>query len=613
MKVTGYIEGTLYEADILEKNGKQKCPICPQVGKKNNNDTPLSVSLSKKLFKCHKCGWSGGYGEDNDRPLYQEKVYKIPDIKNHTELSDPHLQHFSKRMITQNVLIRNKVSSCKNNWFAFTYYDGETPVKVKYKTPPDKDGKKRLMQSPESKPWIYKYNDLVGKSEVMVCEGEEEALIWEVAGFNEACSVDMGAPNKADKNVDLKLQCITNCFDVFEEAETIYLSVDMDDNGRRLQKELIRMFGSEKCKLVDFSPCKDANEYALKFGIKKLLDLKNEAKDVKIEGIFNASDFYKEMESDFLNGQPKGTTTYFSGLDDHFTWRMGEVNVWTGYNNEGKSLALKQLLIAKSLGDNWKHAFFSPEEIPLNEWYTDIIESFIGKSADKTQDSFNNYMTKREFIEGYEFANNFFFNILPDEDHSLDELFKRFSYVVRKFNIKTITIDPYNQVHHKMEYGEREDLYISKFMSKLKQFALKHYVSVNLIAHQSTPIVHKEENYPEPNIYKIKGGGTFADKADNVLIVWRENRNTNKSDTTVIIGSQKIKKQKLTGIPGTTTFNYDRRKNRYRDHRNFDPIDVLKAKIIELSKGTQESINFYEKEEIDNFDSEFFFEREAKF
>ena len=109
--------------------------------------------------------------------------------------------------------------SAKNGWFAFTYYDGDTPTKIKFKTPKDENGKNRLMQSRDSKPWIYKYNDLVDQKEVMICEGEEEALIWEVAGFKQASSVDMGAPNKSDKTVDAKLQCITNCFDVFENAE----------------------------------------------------------------------------------------------------------------------------------------------------------------------------------------------------------------------------------------------------------------------------------------------------------------------------------------------------------------------------------------------------------
>jgi twinkle protein len=583
IKVTGYISGVKYSEDILEKNGKQKCPVCAQVGKQNVKDTPLSVNLQRQLFKCHKCSWSGGWGEFKKPDYVTEKTYVVPDIGNQTELSDKHLQGFSKRMITQEVLIRNKVKSSTINkdWFSFTYYNGEEPVKVKGKTLPDKEGKKKLMQSKDSKPWIYKYNDLVDQKEVMVCEGEEEALIWEVAGFKAACSVDMGAPNVNDENADGKLQCITNCFDVFEDSEVIYLAVDEDPNGKRLEKELIRRFGAEKCKIVDFSPCKDANEYALKFGTAKLIDQKNNAKDVQVEGVFTADQFYDAIISNYRNGQPRGTTTYFPQIDNCWTWRLGEVNVWTGYNNEGKSMLLKQLQICKSIGEGWKHAIFSPEEWPLDEWYTDLMESYIGKSMDSTQQKYYNYANIEEVKDSHVFTNKHFYNIYPDEDHSIDEILKLFSYTVRKYDIKTVTLDPYNQVHHRMQPGEREDLYISRFMSKLKRFAIEHMISFNLVAHQATPPVQEGQNYPEPNLFRIKGGGTFADKADNVLAVWRENRNTNKSCKLVKFISQKIKKQKLTGEPGAAQVKFDRAKNMYSDLFDTFPIETLKNSQVE--------------------------------
>lgn len=602
MKVTGYINGNSIDGDILERNGKQRCPVCPTVGKKNTKDTPLSVSLQKQLFKCHKCGWVGGWGETKQE--YKPIEYKTPIITNHTDLKLEHLQVFSKRMITQDVLIRNKVQSAKGDWFAFTYYEGERPVKVKYKT-----ASKKMRQSKESKPWIYKYNDLVGQDDIMICEGEEEALIWEVAGFKHACSVDMGAPNPNDANFDAKLQCLTNCFDVFEESKVIYLAVDNDTNGRTLEKELIKRFGAEKCKIVDFSPCKDANEYALKFGVKELLELKKQAKDVPVNGIFHAKDFKSDIIADWREGQPKGTTTYFSDVDKIWTWRLGEVNIWTGYNNEGKSLFLKQVQIAKSLGDQWKHAIFSPEEWPINEWFTDIIESKVGKSADKDQAQYQNYMSQMELEEAIDWVNKYFINIYPEEDHSLDELLKLASYTIRKFGIKTITFDPYNQIHHKMNPGEREDLYISRFMAKLKKFAIDHMVSVNLVAHQNTPLVTSGENYPMPNLYKIKGGGTFGDKADNIIAVWRENRNTDHKCTLVKIISQKIKKQKLTGIPGTATLRYDRFKNRYKSLLDVEPLCDLQKQ-----SEYQEQINYYESERSYNdIEDDFLKEREPVF
>ena len=81
-------------------------------------------------------------------------------------------------------------------------------------------------------------------------------------------------------------------------------------------------------------------------------------------------------------------------------------------------------------------------------------------------------------------------------------------------------------------------------MSKLKTFAVKHNICLHLVAHQVTPKLEKNGRFPKPNRYSIKGGGTFSDKADNVLLIWRENRNE-AGDTSVTFISDKIKKRKL--------------------------------------------------------------------
>ena len=188
---------------------------------------------------------------------------------------------------------------------------------------------------------------------------------------------------------------------------------------------------------------------------------------------------------------------------------------------------------------------------------------YIGKSADKYKQQYGNYMTEMQLKEGIKFVQKHFYAVYPPEDQTIDEILKRFSYLVRKQNINTVVLDPYNQIQHMMASGEREDLYISRFMAKLKRFAVDHEVAVHLVAHQVTPKFTAKENYPEPNLYSIKGGGTFADKADNIIAIWRENRNTDQSDTSVTFISQKIKKQKLTGIPGRTTIDFNRNKNRY--------------------------------------------------
>jgi len=561
-----------YEIDLSKvkgNQGKTLCPECKDLGKSHWKDDCLSVNKEKKIFNCHKCGFSGYYGE----VAQTEIEYKNPNIGNLTELNDNHLQAFSKRGITQKTIVRNGIKSSKD-WYCFIYNEGEKAVNIKYR----KHKEKKFMQAPEAKPTMYKYNDIINQEKIIICEGEYDALSWEEAGYKFATSVNQGAPNAKDKNIDKKLECIYNCFDIFEQAELIYLSVDSDENGERLQRELIKIFTAEKVKIIDHGSRKDANEVLCKDGKDKLKELFENAKDVKVEGIFEANDFKSQILDNYKNGQARGTTTYFSNIDKCWTHRKGEVTLWTGYMNEGKSLLLRYLLLIKGLFDDWKSGFFAPEDMPQSEFFTDIIESLVGKSADPYQEQYNNYMSKDELIEGLEIINKYFYSVFPEEDHTIDELLKKFSYLVRKKNLSAIVFDPYNMIMHLMKPGEREDLYISRFMSKLKRFAINHNVAVHLVTHQVTPTFKAGENYPQPNAYKIKGGGTFSDKADNVIIVWREHRNTDQSNTEVKFISQKIKKQKLTGIPGEAIIDFDRRKNRYLyfDKSPLDEDEIMK-------------------------------------
>jgi twinkle protein len=387
-------------------------------------------------------------------------------------------------------------------------------------------------------------------------------MAFEMAGFTNVTSVNQGAPNENDKNIDKKLECITNCYEVFEQAETIFIAVDKDPNGKRLEAELIRRFGAEKCKIVNFPEnFKDANEVLLEgsLGRDALRRCVETAKECKIEGIFTAEDVRESMLSTFLNGKKRGETTHWRMLNENYTHRTGEVTLWTGYMNEGKSTFVKQILLAKAYFDKWKIAVYSPEEFPAEEFFDDLIHMLIGKSTDRVH---SNYMSRAEYEAALDIVKNQFFYVYPEKDYTWASVEEKMTYLIRKHGVKAVLLDPYNQFDHQ-QGTSREDLYISKFMAGLKRYALTHDIAVHLVAHQVTPTFIAGQDYPKPNAYKIKGGGTFADKADNVLCIWRPYRCTNPSDKLVLFMAQKIKKQRLTGLLGEKEFEFDFRTNRY--------------------------------------------------
>ena len=553
---------------------KVQCPNCVKLGKENYKDTCLSVNLSEGIYNCHKCGWQGKVKRENNITM-ETKVYKTPEKKNMKLLTDAGRKFLTSRGITDDVIANNKIVSTRDGKSIIFPYFREGRM-TNFKTR-GIDGK-FFTQSKDAEPLVYNYDRCKESDTIVICEGEMDSLSWEVAGIEFHTSVNMGAPNSNDKNIDKKLECLNTSYDIFESAKRIYIATDEDENGRNLQRELVRRFGAEKCLLVDLSPYKDANEVLINEGVESLRNRLKIASTPKVEGIFSLDDVQASMLDGFHNGQERGTTTYIEEVDRAWTWRNGEVNIWTGYQNEGKSLFLNQLATLKAVFDGWKFAVFSPENMPINDFFNDIIEMYIGRSSDPYHN--NLQMTLEEYKEAMDFVKKHFFLIYPKKDFQLDSIFERAKFLVKTKGIRSLIIDPYNTVQHKMRSGEREDLYISRFMSELKRFAIEQNISVNLVAHQVTPQKDNDGRYIKPDVNRIKGGGTFADKADNVMFVWRRDRALDYSSTLVTFGSQKIKKQKLVGIPqeiNEISFNVREQRYYYNGKTPFTKVDEYRT------------------------------------
>jgi twinkle protein len=287
------------------------------------------------------------------------------------------------------------------------------------------------------------------------------------------------------------------------------------------------------------------------------------------------------MLQNFRKGKEAGSKTYVRDLDQissggiqnkMWSWKAGEFNLWTGYNNEGKSQFLIFLCVLKAINEGWKFAFFSPENYPPDEFFDDIIHTILGKSTDRFYKNFD--VSEQEYLKAFDMVKDSFYFVYPEKngipDFTIDQIESVFEYLVWEKDVKAVVVDPYIKIRHEMTAGEPEHLYASRFMMDRINFTRKNNVSYHLVMHQTTPRKEKDGNYPPPSLYQIKGGGTFADSTDNSISVWRPNRATDPNDTTVIIKTDKIKKQKLVGIPFEITIDFNRKKNRYMGKDGFD-------------------------------------------
>lgn len=539
-------------------NIKTFCPQCRET-RSNKRDKSLSVNLSDGVYHCHYCGWSGCAAEKTDnwqKPSYnpqplnkQKPMYKKPQGKGNTKLSDKLIQWFKvERCISEAILSSMKITEGfewmpqeeKNmNTVQFNYYrDGEL-INTKFRT-----GNKYFKLTKDAELILYNIDSIKGTKECIVTEGEIDALSFVEAGRSDVVSV----PNGANANLTYLDDYIEEYFD---DKETIYIASDTDTKGVLLRDELLRRFGPERCKIIEYGEgCKDANEHLIKFGKDSLLQCLNNAKEVKIDGVFTVSDFELSLDAIFEHGLQKGVTIGHANFDRLCSFETKRLCVVTGIPGSGKSEFIDEIAELLNIRYDWKFAYFSPENAPLSYHASKLIEKFTGKRFSKNTLNHVEYVQVKQHLE-----NNFFF-ISPEDNFKVDNILLKAEALVRRKGIKAVVIDPYNRLES--QQGNRnETQYISEVLDKLTTFAQRHDVLVILMAHPTKLKKDKDGAFEAPSLYDISGSANFYNKADFGIVVHRD-RVKNVTQVSV----RKVKFRHL-GECGTAEFKYNLDNGRY--------------------------------------------------
>jgi len=283
-----------------------------------------------------------------------------------------------------------------------------------------------------------------------------------------------------------------------------------------------------------------------------------------LKDVIYLDNVWEDMIKNFRTGLAIGETTYFkNSIDKHYKFKRGELTLFHGIGNHGKSTFLMQLLLIKSVFDGYKWAFFSPEQNPPSDFYDEIVHMYIGKN---TLAGYKDQMSEDEYIKGMNFVKNHFFYIYPDNDAPTPEYINiRFLEVYKKHKIDGFIIDPYNQLDNDInKTGGREDLYLSAFLTNQKRIALKYNLFAFIISHPKGGLQKSNKgDYKEPNIYDLSGGAMWGNKCDNIICIYRPYATTQKTNILTKFISQKIKKQKLCGRPGEVNCYLDLKSMRF--------------------------------------------------
>lgn len=581
---------------------KTTCPKCSG-SRSHPNDKSLSVDLDRGIWNCHHCGWTGSlnHKENWEKMDYQKsdirhkthKVYAKPKPRVTPPLEPRALKWFKEvRGISEKTLVDMKITEGpewmpqKNgiaNTVQFNYYKNGELVNTKFRT-----GDKCFKFTKDCEILPYNIDNIKDEKTCIITEGEMDTLsFWEI-GHHNCVSVPAGGSNTAFDWLDDYMD------DYFANKETIYIASDTDNVGVHLKNELIRRFGPERCKVLDYGKdCKDANEALTKHGRDFLESCLKNAKDIKVEGVFSVKDFEQDLDSLFEHGLKQGYTIGFENFDKLCSFETKRLCVITGVPSSGKSEFIDEIAERLNMRYGWRFAFFSPENMPLQYHAAKLIEKFTGK---KFGAHVENPLTDMEYKEVKEHLQEDFSFIAPS-DFKLDTILERAKYLVRKRGIKCLVIDPYNRLEDEQGYMS-ETRYISKILDKLQNFAQQEDVLAVLMAHPTKMPKDKDGKTMVPTLYDISGSANFYNKADFGLVV---NRDRIKGVTEVQV--QKVKFRHL-GQNGSAFFKYNMTNGRYTPYDDthpektyFDFTNHLTEARHEKESEAQTSIDFDSKKE----------------
>ena len=250
MQINGFEIDKFNQYNLPENVRRWTCPICSEHRKPQNQKVKvLMIDWDRGLATCQHCG------EILQLHTYkrkeEKKEYVKPKWNNSTALSDDVVKWFEGRGISQRTLKSAKVSEGvdamppskgESQWknaktIHFNYFRNEELINIKYRT---RD--KRFKMVTDAEKIMYNIDLWRNDKEVIICEGEMDALSYMEAGILNVASVPNGS-TIGHCNLDY----IDNSIEFFENKEKIYLALDQDEAGQNTTKELIRRFGADKC------------------------------------------------------------------------------------------------------------------------------------------------------------------------------------------------------------------------------------------------------------------------------------------------------------------------------------------------------------------------------
>lgn len=534
---------------------KTRCPQCADKRKPGHqHDRPLSVNVEEGVWNCHNCGWADSLSAislrerpERDRPQREwnpAPIREKPDVAQ--PLSGHAVEFLEGRGIVPTVASEKYHIHGDDGGIHIPYYNGNEWVNTKHRffrltdgTWEDKAGHSMDAGKPLT---FWNMDACRGQETIAITEGEWDAIVITEAGIPA-----MSVPNGASKG-SMKLDYLASGQEIIEAANRILICVDTDEAGVKLEEELVRRIGPEKCLRVDWSIGKDANDVFKEGGLEALLHDLNTPRFYPIEGIIRPTDLLERLKTLYHDGAPRGISTGMATIDPLFTIIPGMVYLVTGIPSAGKSEWLDQVVINTVTNHRWQWAIFSPEGDPREEHLSRIMEKLVGSpffDGPTPRMEWSTVRASATFLQEY-------VSFIDPEEPTVASILTAAKAEHLRRGLNAMVIDPWNEVSTENQGNISE--YLSKTLRDIRRWAARSGVAVFIVNHPHSMQIDKTTNeYPIARHYDLNGGAMWANKVAGIISIWRSRT---ERDRPVEVNIIKTKTRRI-GRTGKALINYN--------------------------------------------------------
>lgn len=513
------------------------CPACgPNRKLIHRREQTLSITVhdDRAVYLCHHCAVSGAVRLRDDMPVITRAVRPPAVLEVDLPISADGGAYLAGRLISAETAAAAGVRSTKA-WFreagreadalAFPYLDIDGVPAWKLRS---LEGK---YFSCKGAPHTLFGFPADGAQEIIITEGELDALACREAGFANAVSVPSGALNEnLAPGVELtpsgKLGFLLTHAEAIKRCRKVTVATDGDRQGQLLAEELCNRIGRSKCFVVQFPPgLKDMNEVLMKLGLEAVHRLLEDAKPCEVPGLHSVSEYKLHVDDLYRHGLRGGEKTGWNNVDNIMSVKTGMLYVVTGIPGSGKSSWIDDLSVNLAKNAGWATVMASFEN-PPSLHIAKLASAYARKPfADKYGDK---RMAPHEMDEACTWLSKHYqFMSCDAAMPTVQSVLERARVAIVRNKAKVVVMDPANFLAHVVDQDTNEQ--VDQALIEFKNFAMAEDVAFFLVAHPKKPGSESGHGW-YPKGYSIAGTAGFYNRADVGLTIHR-----NEDDFTRVI------------------------------------------------------------------------------